>query len=275
MRRNRMLVVGGAVALILILITIGIYLLPTHAKPSSVTTTPPASSRYWIMTKAVLAEMTANPTARATLARDTMYALAYNPSDATAAEHGLRIIPAKSYKSEAQFASDVAAHKIPAYVRAILYDNEPWHLTPSAEKQDPVRYYKMAYALAHAHGYTLIAAPVPNTIDPSIAPYADVIDVQAQYAQATAKTYLAAVEGTILKVKQANAHVTVLSGLSTNPTAGDPTWQQLTNIAHATFPHLTSGWWLNIPNPGTACPRCQQPRPDTALSFLKALGPVR
>ena len=274
MSRHKKITVILQIAVFLLIV--GVYLLTRQpVKPAQPVNSSATSSRYWIITNAALKQIVINPKARAALSNDTIYSPSYNPNKATAGEQGLHIIPAKTYRSESQFASDVNAGKIPSYVKAILYDNEPWKFTPSAEKQDPALYYKRAFSLAHAHGYVLIAAPVPNKIDPSIATYADVIDVQAQYAQATTTKYLSAVEPIIKQIQKSNPKVVILSGLSTNPTAGDPTSQQLLSIVKATFPKLTSGWWLNIPNPGTACPKCNLPRPGTAVSLLGELGAVR
>jgi len=273
MSRYKLLGIAGV--LVLILITAGNHIHPTHFQPASPAnhiSQPPAGPRYWIITSTALDEVTSNSKTLATLKNDTIYSPDYDPGAATPAERSLHVIPAKTYQSEARFEADVADGKIPTYVKAILYDNEPWQLTPGTEQQDPVTYYKQAYSLAHAHGYTMIAAPVPNTLAPVVAPYADIVDVQAQYAQSSTSAYLAAVTSTIDQARQANPHAIILSGLSTNPTAGDPSPQQLDGIAKATFSRLTRGWWLNIPNPGTACPRCHQARPDTAIKFLELLG---
>ncbi len=230
------------------------------------------SSRYWIMTAHALSQVTMDNKARQSIENDTIYSPSYNPNMATRQEQGLHIIPVKTFDSEATLAADIAAGNIPSYVKAVLYDNEPWALTPAAEQQNPVLYYQRAYTIAHDHGYTFIATPVPNKIAPTIAPYADVVDVQAQYAQISTGTYLKAVNSIIEQVKHANPHAVVLSGISTNPTAGDPTPQQLFDIAKATYPALVHGWWLNIPEKGSACPKCHQPRPDTAIEFLRLLG---
>lgn len=269
--KHTLLGITGAAAC---LVAASIYLL-SHTQPTSPHTQPETGARYWIITSTALNDITSDQKALATFKNDTIYSPGYNPSSATSAERSLHIIPTESFQSEAQFATDVAAGSIPTYVKAILYDNEPWKLTPYAEQQDPVTYYKQAYTLAHTAGYTLIAAPVPNTLAPDVAPYADIVDVQAQYAQASTSTYLAAVSAPTQQAQQANPHAIILSGLSTNPTAGDPTAQQLYDIAQATFAHLTRGWWLNIPKPGNACPRCNQPRPDIAIRFLDLLGPTR
>lgn len=274
--RYKILAIAGATLFILAIV--GIYIQSHQQPPSSPAnhaTQPEVVQRYWIMTSTALSEVTANSKALAALKNDTIYVSAYNPTSAPTREQNLHIIPTVVYQSESKFATDVTNGTIPSYVKAILYDNEPWPLTPPSEQSNPVFYYQQAYTLAHSHGYTMIATPVPNMLAPAIAPYADIVDIQAQYAQASATTYLEAVKSVIEHVKQANPQTIILSGLSTNPTAGDPTPQQLLNIASATYGDLTHGWWLNIPKAGVACPRCNQPRPDIAVSFLQMLGPTK
>ena len=33
-----------------------------------------------------------------------------------------------------------------------------------------------------------------------------------------------------------------------------------------------SGYWLNIPGQGTACPKCGTPQPQVAIDFLQRLS---
>lgn len=269
-KQRKLLILGGAGLLALALA--GTYLLVSHRRPGVTAVQSATTPRVWIIAKHALDQLTHDPGARAAITGDTIYSPGYDPANAASSERGLYVIPARSYQSEAKIESDVAAHKIPSYVKAILYDNETWALTPDAEKHDPVLYYQRGYALAHAHGYAFIATPVPRTLAPSVAHYADVVDIQAQFAQSSSSAYLAAVQEVIDQVKQANPKAVVVSGLSTNPSAGDPTPQQLLDIAKATYPGLARGWWLNVPGKGTACPKCNQPRPDIGIKFLQMLG---
>ncbi len=236
------------------------------------TTSTNGGKREWIVTNRALNQITASPKSRAAISGDTIYAIGYNPATATAKLRGFNIVPTKSYKSEAQLESDVKSGKIPNYVKAVLYDNEPWKLTPPLEQRDPVTYYQRASDLAHTHQLMLIAAPVPNKIDPQIAKYADIVDVQAQYAQKSVDTYLSATQSVIQRIARSNPHVIILSGMSTNPPSGNVTPEQLLNIARSTYPNLVRGWWLNIPGQGEACPNCSAPQPQTAIKFLQLLG---
>ena len=224
-------------------------------------------SRSWIMSLGVLKTVTANPQSKEALTNDTLYVTGANPANLPATAANLHIIPARGYTSEEQFANAISANSIPSYVKAILYDNEHWSLTPLIEQQNIVAYYQKAYTLAHSHGLLLIATPGDQKIIPQIAPFADVVDIQAQEIQANVQTYINLVGPIAQQAKQTNPHIIVLSGLSTNPRAGDPTPQQLLAIAQATYGTVVQGWWLNIPKPSTSCPLCNPPMPDTAISF--------
>jgi hypothetical protein len=259
---------------LLILVAIGVYGYSKYTNKTNNSIVSHSSPRTWIITNHALNQITVNSKAIAAISNDTIYSPGYNPKNATALERTLHIIPTKTYQSEAKLASDMNSNKIPSYVKAILYDNEPWSLTPSSEKIDPVTYYQQAYNLSHSHNYTFIAAPVPNSLDPEIAKYADIVDVQAQYAQSSTPTYLSAVSTVIKQAVTANPKAIIMSGISTNPSNGDPTPEQLLDIAHATYSGLVKGWWLNIPGQGTACPKCQLPQPETAINFLIMLGPA-
>jgi hypothetical protein len=67
-----------------------------------------------------------------------------------------------------------------------------------------------------------------------------------------------------------NPAVRVLAGLSTNPSSGDPTAQQLVDAVVATL-GVVEGYWLNVPAPGPYCPACNPQRPDLAVALLQLL----
>jgi hypothetical protein len=245
----------------------------TPAQPTTQTPTQPPK-RYWIMIHKALDYVVADPAAKAALTNDTLYVGGIDPSALTPEESGLHIIPIQIFKDEVAYEASARANGIPSYVKAIQYDDETWAATPTAQQTDPVTYYKKARALADFLGVQLIGTPSPRTWSPKIAPYVDVVDVQAQYAQASVSKYLGAIQPYVSGSRTANPSAIVLSGISTNPSAGDPTVQQLVDIYNSTFPNLVSGYWLNIPNPNPdSCPNCGPPRPDIAIAFLKAIGP--
>jgi hypothetical protein len=81
-------------------------------------------------------------------------------------DHGGRIPPlapnvtvARSYKSEAQFASDAAAGTIPSSTGAVILDLESWSVTPLAEQRHPAIYERRFVRLAKLHGLRAIIAP--------------------------------------------------------------------------------------------------------------------
>jgi hypothetical protein len=224
------------------------------------------------MSTLLLDAVAANSQAKAALSHDTIYVITRRGETINETADGLNLILTRDFTSELQFATDVADHSIPKGVKAILYDNEDWSLTPLGQRQNAVTYYEEAYRLAAGNGYQLIATPGTVQLDPQIAPYTNIIDIQSQESQGSVSTYLMHISSLVAAVKQANPNVVILSGLSTNPRAGDPTPQQLYNIAKATYPDLVDGWWLNVPTPGVACPRCNSPRPDIAVAFLQLFG---
>lgn len=182
---------------------------------------------------------------------------------------GIHVVETADFTSEATLAAELPS--LPSGTGAVLYDNEPWPLTPPDEQADPASYYQKAEALVHAAGYVFIATPLPVTVVPSVAAYADVVDVQAQEAQATPSEYSGWVLPIVQEIRRANPKVIIVSGLSTNPSRGIPTAAQLVDDAHSVAGYV-QGFWLNVPNRGPACPRCHQPQPQLGIQFLQLLG---
>jgi hypothetical protein len=65
--------------------------------------------------------------------------------------------------------------------------------------------------------------------------------------------------------------ISVLAGLSTNPTGAPVDSQHLTAAIDATRSAVT-GYWLNIPGQGARCPTCNPARPDIAIQVLRQYG---
>jgi hypothetical protein len=224
------------------------------------------------MTLTVLKAMASVPAARAALAGSTVYAT-NSQGQLPPVLPGVDVVPTMGFTSEATFAADAAAGKIPWKVQAILYDNEGWSFTPDNEKgASTVSYYKEAAVLAHRHGWLLIATPGSSALCPKIAPYVNVIDIQAQEKQASVASYTDDVAPIARAVRAANPSVVIVSGLSTNPSKGTPSPAQLVALARATFTTLVQGWWLNIPPPGAR--RTSAARYDIGAAFLGQLGPA-
>jgi hypothetical protein len=250
--------------------------LPSTRPPGASASAPvsPASSsgRFWIMGHKVFDEMISNAAARRALAGNTVYVLKGSAASRAAGQAaGIHVVETADFTSEATLAAMLP--RLPAGTGAVLYDNEHWPLTPPDEQADPVRYYQKAEALVHAAGYVFIATP-GATVVPSVAAYADVVDVQAQEVQATPSEYSGKVLPVVKEIRRANPKVIIVSGLSTNPRRGIPTAAQLVADAKSVASYV-QGYWLNVPAPGPACPRCGQPHPQIGIRFLQLLGPAR
>jgi hypothetical protein len=181
-------------------------------------------------------------------------------------------------------------------VGAVIYDNEGWCLTPDDEQTDPATYEALAAAAVHQKGLRFIATPATTLvkrIEPGFsgkvypeflnlgiagtaAPGADIYEIQAQGSlpavgtSGTLANFLSFVTGAATQAKSKNPKVVVLAGISTNPSSGDPSSYTLCQAVMKTR-GIVDGYWLNIPAPGEACPSCNAPRPDVAVSFLRQL----
>jgi hypothetical protein len=175
---------------------------------------------------------------------------------------------AKTWASEAAFAADLAANRIPPSVRIVLYDPEGWADTPEAERVDPVRAMAAFGALARRSGYVAVITPHPNLVEvpgavcgaapgePLTAAYlrcgiqgaaaraADVVEIQGQYLENDAGAYHDFVAAAAAQARRASPGVTVISGLSTTFT-DDPgviyaAWHSVLGIV--------DGHYLNVPH---------------------------
>ena len=204
---------------------------------------------------------------------------------------GWQSISTRSFTSYTALQAAFAAHSIPSSVQAIVYDNEAWQFTPIKEQQNFALFVRKAASLVHSHHLRLIATPATDlgrVLDPSgkgstysrflslgiikvAAQYADVVEIQAQGAEANISTYTQFVSAAAMQAKKANSRVVVLAGLSTNPSGQKVTAQQLYTAFQGTF-GTVSGYWLNIPgNQDGYCPKCGTPQPQVAIYFLRLL----
>jgi hypothetical protein len=172
---------------------------------------------------------------------------------------------------------------------AVLYDVEDWSLTPKAQQQDPAKFEAEGYRLARARGTVFIAAPaldLVRVLDPSgsgtvaqrflslnligqAARNADVVDIQAQGLEGSAQ-YASFVTAAAAQARAANPDVTVLAGLSTNPSGRAISAQTLSSDAESVRGSV-DGYWLNIPSSGSACPSCGTAEPQVAVPWLDQL----
>jgi hypothetical protein len=194
-----------------------------------------------------------------------------------------------TFTSYATLRTALADGTLPRGTRAVLYDNEDWTLTPVNEQRNPAKYEALAAALAHAHHLLFVSTPATTLTDrlapgatdhyaaylrlglaASAARYADAIDIQAQGSEADLATYAAFVRSATQQARAANRHVLVFAGISTNPDGQQVTAAQFAAAVNAVRRYV-SGFWLNVPAGGTACPRCGTPRPQVALPLLRSL----
>jgi hypothetical protein len=177
-------------------------------------------------------------------------------------------------------------------VRAIYYDSENWPFTPPVEQQQPAKYYALAAEAVHDKGYQFLAVPATdlvNVLEPNedqdtdyddfielnlagdTAKTADVYEVQSQGSERALGVFTPFVQQAAMQARDANRPVRLLAGLSTNPSSGDPTADELLAAVLATL-GTVEGYWLNVPAPGPDCPKCHPQRPDLAAALLALLN---
>jgi hypothetical protein len=195
----------------------------------------------------------------------------------------------RSFTSAAALERAVDAGLGPS-VQAVLYDSEHWQFTPDAEQRDPLGATQRAAEAAHKRGLLLIATPAVDlvrTLSPQTqghvydrfielgvigdaARYADVVVIQAQGSEMALPLFTHFVEAAAQQARSANPKVTVLAGISTNPSGQRVTAEQILAAIDATR-GAVAGYWFNVPAPGPYCPRCNDFRPDLAVQVLSAL----
>lgn len=197
----------------------------------------------------------------------------------------------ESFASETALQRAVTHERLAAGTRAVVFDDEAWPRTPVAEQRDPAKYYRLAGDVAHTHSLELIAAPATDLariLDPAGrrgrrstaflrlglaaagARFADVYDIQAQGAEGNLAEYVRLVREAARQARDANPHIKVLAGLSTNPGGRRQPASVLADAVDATR-GTVSGYWLNDPRGGKACPSCAGPFPDVVIAFLHRL----
>jgi hypothetical protein len=198
-------------------------------------------------------------------------------------------IPTRSFTSYADIRNALSSGAVPAGIKAIMYDSENWSFTPVAEQLDPALYYKLAAQRVHQASLIFIAVPATDlvtSIEPGFtggkysefvrlgipgaaAQYADVYEVQAQGSEMSLALFADFVSRASAQAKNANPEVSVLAGISTNPTGQTVTSDQLFAAVRATLNTSVSGYWLNIPAASPYCPTCGTPQPQVAVGLLQ------
>lgn len=201
-----------------------------------------------------------------------------------------KAVPARSFTSYNQLASALQGSDVSPDIKAVLYDNESWILTPSEEQRDPARYDALAAQAAHNRNLRFMAAPAMDLVtvlgtQPGekhsdaylrlglarmAAANADVVDIQAQSLENSLADYTHFVQMAASQAHVARPNVTVVAGLSTNPRGVAVSPGQLLADVNATRTFV-QGYWLNVPAASAACPDCGSPRGDVAAAFLALL----
>jgi hypothetical protein len=179
-------------------------------------------------------------------------------------------------------------------ITMILYDPEDWAYTPLSEQTDVGAATRQAASLAHAAGRDLIVAPATNLAQVTasgmtntgvsaapaflqdgylgqVAPSANWVEIQAQGLERNSARYSSYISQAVSQIHAASPSAVIYAGLSTNPSGGPVTAAELISDVNATSSEVT-GYWLNIPTPGAACPACAAPQPQIGLDLLEGLA---
>jgi len=264
---------------------------PPASSPSSrpwpAESPPPRGRVIWMLTRAALADLIAEPAIRSGLDGSPVYEIV-PPGQEPLAEFDAAVTV--TFPSLAALSHAVTAGRLPAGTRAVLYDPETWSFTPAAEQRDPVQAATRAAGLARAHGLQFIVAPALNLtsvlargsaaprwqqfldlhLAARMAKVADMIELQAQSLERDSGTYATFVREAAAQARAVNPGVTVLAGLSTNPPGALVGSDQLVSAIEASRASV-DGYWLNIPGPSSRCPTCNQKRPDVGIEALRAV----
>lgn len=181
--------------------------------------------------------------------------------------------------------------RVPASVPDVVLDLEAWPLTPLTEQQNPIAAADQAFKAAHAAGKQLIFTPgvdlirvltgqrlhgsaLSSAYDRLLAKpgasVSNIFEIQAQGTEGTAEVP-SFVNAALQAARSAHPKIPVLVGLSTNPSGRLVTPEDLLQLAQAALRGGASGFWLNVPEAGKACPRCGTAQPQVAVTFLEEL----
>lgn len=174
-------------------------------------------------------------------------------------------------------------------ISMILYDPEHWAFTPIAQQLAVGPSTRTAASIAHGAGRELIAAPATNLAEvkepgestanafmqtndlEQVASSANWVEIQAQGLEWDPGRYAAYIKEALHQIRLGNPAAVVYAGLSTNPSGPPVRAAELVEDVRLTSAAV-SGYWLNVPSPGTACPRCGQPQPQIAIDLFESLA---
>ena len=183
---------------------------------------------------------------------------------------GWKVKPVESFTSESAIASALDHGLIAKDVAGIGFDDESWPLTPASERADPSAAVEAASHVVRSHGlaYLQLGNLPVNSSKVGGARYASVVDIQAQGKERNSAKYAAYVESMAAQARRLNPRVTVLAGISTNPSGPPVSATELFDAVRATS-KAVDGYWFNLPSPGRACPRCNPANIEVAKQFLE------
>lgn len=262
---------------------------PGTSVPGSPAAGGAASSTFsrWIFTQPALRQVLPDQTVAHLLANTRVYEIVRKAG--AVAVPGAQVVTTVTFASAALLQSALSSGSLPAGTGAIMLDLEAWSATPLSEQQHAAATYLAAETLVHAHGLAFIAAPgadLVKVLDPSgtgplaprmlqlgligqISAHADVVDIQAQSAERQGATYAAFVKAAAAQARAANPAVTVLAGVSANPSGAPVSASQLA-AAMQSVRGVVGGFWMNIPGRGPKCPSCNAANPGVAISAMQA-----
>jgi hypothetical protein len=209
------------------------------------------------------------------------------------AKHPNALVPKASlagdFTSAAALISALDEHRMATHEKYVVLDLEAWRMTPSEEQRQPIQAAQQALTGAHAVGVRLIFTPGTDLVrvleghalhgralieaydrllaGPGVKA-ADVFEIQAQATEGTPLVASFA-SSALAAAGVARSSEPVLVGLSTNPDGRTVTPADLLRLVRS-VPHAT-GFWLNVPQAGTACPRCGRAHPQVGVTFLEEL----
>jgi hypothetical protein len=257
--------------------------------PASTSSAAPATSEHWLIAASAITALD-HAAGQAVVAR-------YLNRPQTTVIVGTTIPPelggwhvafAVDTRSLAEIRADLLGG-LPPRISMILYDPEHWQFTPLSEQLAPGAAARTAASLARAGGRQLIVAPATNLAQVTapgastasafiqtddlgkMAPSANWVEIQAQGLERDPERYASYVRQAVSQIRSASSAAIIYAGLSTNPSDPPVTAAELIADVRLTSAEVT-GYWLNIPGSGTACPACGLPRPQIGLQVLERLA---
>jgi hypothetical protein len=250
---------------------------PPASPPAS--SAPPTSTHWLIAASAVSKLEAADGTAAVARYLDGPQTTIITPAAIPSGLASWNVTFALGTRSLAEISSGMTG--LSSRISEILYDPEDWSFTPLAQQDNVGSATSQAASMAHTAGRKLIVTPATNLAPrgtfiqsddlAKVAASANVVEIQAQGIERDPSNYAAFISQAVSQIRTANSSVTIYAGLSTNPSGATPTVAELVSDVRLTSAEI-SGYWLNIPSPGTACPKCGSAQPQIGYELLASLA---